>query len=108
MYCLFKKLWEALKSLGKWLLTRVLNFAKNIKAFFVDRMQRAILQKNKEVIACSIKEKLNNGNYGVVNCLYNQETEDVVSMDYATEVEAEQLDAETALHFGNKDMIVLT
>ena len=44
----------------------------------------------------------------MVNCLYNQETEDVVSMDYATEVEAEQLDAETALHFGNKDMIVLT
>ena len=45
MYWLFKKLWEALKRLGKWLLTRVLNFARNIKAFFVDRMQRAILQK---------------------------------------------------------------
>lgn len=31
-----------------------------------------------------------------------------VSMDYATEVEAEQLDAETVSYFGSKDMIVLT
>lgn len=43
-----------------------------------------------------------------MNCLYDTETEDVVSMDYATGVEAEQLDAETAGYFGSKDMIVLT
>lgn len=108
MLWLFEKLWEVLKRLGRWLRTKILNFAKNIKAFFFEKKQKELLQKKREVIACSIKENLNNGNYGVVNCLYNTETEDVVSMDYATEVEAEQLDAETAGYFGSKDMIVLT
>ena len=108
MLWLFEKLWESLKRLGRWLRTKILNFARNIKAFFLEKKQQELLKKKKEVIACSIKEKLGNGDYGVVNCLYDTETEDVVSMDYATEVEAEQLDAETAGYFGSKDMIVLT
>lgn len=108
MLWLFEKLWEVLKRLGKWLRTKILNFARNIKAFFLEKKQRELLQKKKEVIACSIKEKFSNGDYGVVNCLYDTETEDVVSMDYATEVEAERLDAETVSCFGSKDMIVLT
>lgn len=108
MLWLFEKLWEVLKRLGKWLRTKILNFARNIKAFFLEKKQRELLQKKKEVIACSIKEKFSNGDYGVVNCLYDTETEDVVSMDYATEVEAERLDTETVSCFGSKDMIVLT
>jgi len=101
----FKKAWKAIKQFGKWLATKILSFAKNIRDFFLHR--RELLRKRAEVIGVSIKEKLENGNYGVVNCLYDTDTEKVFDMEEAQDVEAEQLDDETIRNFGDKEMIVL-
>lgn len=103
----FKKAWKALKQFGKWLLTKILNFAKNIKDFFLERRRLQLLREREELLAVSIKEKLDNGNYGVVNCLYDTDTEEIFDMEEAQDVEAEQLDNETIRHFGDKEMIVL-
>lgn len=100
----FKKIWEALKRFGKWLATKILSFAKNIRDFFLHR--RELLRKRKELLAISIKERLENGNIGVVNCLYDTNTEDIYNME-AQDIEAEQLDNETIRNFGGKEMIVL-
>lgn len=103
----FKKVWEALKRLGKWLWEKILNFAKNIKAFFLERSRKELLRKRKDLLAVSIKERLGNGNYGVVNCLYDTDKEDIFDMEEAQDVEAEQLDDVTNRNFGDKEMIVL-
>ncbi len=102
----FKKVWEALKKLGKLLWTKIVNFAKNIKAFFLHR--RELLRKREELLAISIKEKLENGHYGIVNCLYDTDIGEVFDMEKeAQDIEAEQLDDETIRNFGDKEMIVL-
>ncbi len=106
--CFFQKAWDEIKRFGKWLLTKIVNFAKNIKAFFLERRRLKLLRKRKELLAVSIKERLDNGNYGVVNCLYNKDTEEIFDMEKEAQgIEAEQLDNETIRHFGNKEMIVL-
>lgn len=99
-------LWEPLKQLGKWLLKKILNFAKNIRDFFRERRRMKLLQERKELLAVSVKEKLDNGNYGVVNCLYDTDAEEVFEEE-AQDVEAEQLDDVTIRNFGDKEMIVL-
>ena len=100
----FKKAWKAIKQFGKWLATKILSFAKNIRDFFLHR--RELLRKRKELLAISIKERLENGNIGVVNCLYDTNTGDIYNME-AQDIEAEQLDNETIRNFGGKEMIVL-
>ena len=85
---------------------QLLNFVDNIVSFFQDptRKQKLLADKNK--IAVSIKENLNNGNFNVVNCLFDQEAGEIVDYDAET-YEAEKLDASTRQNFGNKKMIVL-
>ena len=100
----FKKAWKAIKQFGKWLATKILSFAKNIRDFFLHR--RELLRKRKELLAISIKERLENGNIGVVNCLYDTNTGDIYNME-AQDIEAEQLDNETIRNFSDKEMIVL-
>ena len=102
----FKKVWEVLKQLGKWLKEKILNFARNIRDFFLERSRKELLRKRKDLLAVSIKERLGNGNYGVVNCLYDTDAEEVFEEE-AQDVEAEQLDDETIRNFGDKEMIVL-
>lgn len=100
-------LWEPLKQLGKWLLKKILNFAKDIRDFFRERRRMKLLQERKELLAVSVKEKLDNGNFAIVNCLYDTDTEEVFDMKEAQDVEAEQLDDVTNRNFGDKEMIVL-
>ncbi|CCB80112.1 hypothetical protein HBZC1_11260 [Helicobacter bizzozeronii CIII-1] len=97
----FRSVWEWVKRI--W--TRILNFFKNIVAWFKDpnRLQR--LKQNKKVIATSIKERLDNGEYGVVNCLFNTATGEIEGE--AEGIESEQVDEETQRKFGNNEMIVL-
>lgn len=70
------------------------------------------LQEDKDRLAVSIKENLGNGNYNVINCLYDKEKEEIVGNHSAENedalgMESEGLDTEAKKHFGNKDMIVL-
>lgn len=101
---LLRKIWEFIKKIS----LKVVNFIKNIADFFNDPERLRKLQEKKDLIAVSIKEKLDNGDYHIVNCLYNKVLEDVVEVETdAIGIEAESLDEETKQKFGDKDMIVL-
>ena len=91
----------------KKIFLKVINFINNIRNFFRNP-QRLNKLKDKDLIAISIKENLENGQFNVVNCLYDKTTEEIVDMETdAQGIEAESLDEETKQHFGDKDMIVL-
>ena len=79
----------------------ILNWDK-IKSFFNKKL--GILEKDKNVIAASIKQNLDNGNYKVVNCLYDKSTEKVV--DEAEIIDAKKLDNQTHKNFGDKDLLI--
>lgn len=101
---LLRKIWEFIKKI----FLKVVNFIKNIVLFFKDPERLKKLQEKENLIAVSIKEKLDSGNFKIVNCLYDKETEEVIDMEMdAIGIEAESLDEETKQKFGDKDMIVL-
>ncbi len=101
---LLRKAWEFIKKI----FLKIVNFVTNIVSFFKDPQRLKKLQEDKNRIAISIKENLDNGKFNVVNCLYDKTTEEIVDMETdALGIDAESLDEETKQHFGDKDMIVL-
>lgn len=98
------KAWEFIKKI----FLKIVNFVTNIVSFFKDPQRLKKLQEDKNRIAISIKENLNNGQYNMLNVLYDKTTEEIVDMETdALGINAESLDEETKQHFGDKDMIVL-
>ena len=92
----------------KKIFLKIVNFVTNIVSFFKDSQRLKKLQEDKNRIAISIKENLDNGQFNVVNCLYDKTMEEIVDMETdALGINAESLDEETKQHFGDKDMIVL-
>lgn len=87
----------------------ILNFVKNIVGFFKNPSKLKKLKENKDLMAISIKDKLDNGNYKVVNCLFNKATNKVEDEDYqeALGIKSNDIDSETEQAFGDKAMIVL-
>ena len=61
---LLRKIWDFIKKI----FLKVVNFVKNIVGFFKDTQRLKKLQEEKNTIAVTIKENLNNENYHVVNC----------------------------------------
>ena len=101
---LLRKIWDGIKKI----FLKIVDFAKNIVSFFKDPQRLKKLQEEKNTIAVTIKENLNNENYHVVNCLYNVETDEIVDMETdALGMDAESLDEETKQKFGDKDMLIL-
>ena len=87
---------------------KCLSFVKNIVGFFKDPERLAKLKKDKNVIATTIKERLANGNYNTVSCLFNTVTNEVEDLQVdAQGFESEDIDSQTAMAFGDKEMIVL-
>lgn len=102
---LAKKIWNLIKKI----FCKIVNFVKNIVSFFREPHRLEKLKKNNNIIAASIKENLNNGAYHIVNCLYDTEKEEIVDMqECSLGIEAENIDFETAKHFGDKAMVILT
>lgn len=91
------------------LFVRCLNFVKNIFSFFKDPKKRKELQRNKNAVAVSIKQKLHDGDYNVVDCLFDKQKEEIIATEEGDiqELEAKELDKETQDMFGEKEMIVL-
>lgn len=102
---LLKKLWGKIKKIS----AEVLNFMKNILDFFKDPSRLAKLKANNDLLAISIKEKLESGDYRTVNCLFNNSTKEVedYSEENALGIESKSIDAQTSNIFSDKDMIVL-
>ena len=101
---ILRNIWNSIKKF----FVKLLNFARNIVSFFKNPNRMAKLKSDPNVIATSIKENLGNGNYNVVNCLFDTEEGEVVDMqEDAVGIEAEDIDAQTEQTFGDKAMIVL-
>ena len=101
---LLRSIWNKIKKF----FVKVLNFVNNIINFFRHPQRLNKLKEDRDLIAISIKENLDNGKFNVVNCLYDKVLEDIVEVETdAIGIEAEKLDNDTRQKFGNKDMIVL-
>lgn len=107
----FGAIWELVKSAWDWItkiVLSIISFVKNIKNFFTKPERLEKLRQNKKIIAATVKEKLDNGDYNVVNCLFDTEEGDLVDAEYDAQImSANQMDAETKRNFGDKDMIIL-
>ena len=102
---LLRSIWNKIKKF----FVKVLNFVNYIINFFRNPERLNKLKEDRDLIAVSIKENLENGQYNLVNCLYDKVLEEVVEVETdAVGIEAEKLDKETKQKFGNKDMIVLS
>ncbi|BCZ19960.1 hypothetical protein NHP190012_16020 [Helicobacter sp. NHP19-012] len=84
----------------------IISFKDDIVAWFKSPERLHYLQKNKKVLAVSIKEKLSNENYGIINCLFNIETEEIDGKE-ALGIQGKEIDEDIQKNFGDKDMIVL-
>lgn len=101
---LLSEVWEYIKKV--WY--QIINFFSNIVAFFREKRRLEQLQKDKDKIAVAVKTRLENGDYNVVNVLFDTEEGTIVNPEEdALVMESGELDNETKKHFGNKDMIVL-
>ena len=105
----FIELLRAIWNFIKKIVVKIINFVNNIINFFRNPQILNKLKEDRDLIAISIKENLDNGQFNVVNCLYDKVLEDIVEVETdAIGIEAEKLDKETKQRFGNKDMIVLS
>lgn len=106
---LFETIWNGLKKIWdfiKKIVVKILNFFKNIVNWFKDPERLKIIQEDKEKIAFAIKEKLATGSYNVVTGIFDVEKEEILT-EHTVAYEAEELDKESLINFGNKDMIIL-
>lgn len=98
------EIWDFLKKI----VLRIISFFKNIVGFFKNPTRLRELQQNRNNIAVVIKEKLADGNYQVVNCLFNKEEGTLVNPEEdALVMTSGELDNTTQTQFKGKDMIVL-
>ena len=107
---MFEAIINALKAIWsfiKKIVLKVVSFVMNIVSFFRDEKRLEKLKADKDLIAVAIKERLATGNYQVVNCLFNKET-DTIDEEDAVVISADGIDEETESKFGTEDMIVLT
>lgn len=101
---LVQKIWAFIKKI----IVGILNFFAHIVSFFKDPQRLKKLKEDENIIAVTVKDNLENGNYNIVNCLFDTETEKIV--DYAENalgITADELDEETQNNFAGKDMIIL-
>jgi hypothetical protein len=101
---LLKDVWQFIKKIA----VKVLKFFKDIVAWFKKPDVLEQLKNNDKIIAVSIKEKLDNGKYNVVNCLYDTEEDELVDTSKSTVVfTADSLSSKTLSEFGDKEMILI-
>jgi len=97
---LLKEAWDWIKKV--WV--KIVNFFKNIVGWFQNPQRLKKLKEDKNLTAVSIKQKLDNGDYQTIKCLFDEASNEIKDAEVIT---SESLDNETLQNFGNKDMIVL-
>ncbi len=102
-----KALIEKIAEFVKAVFIHLLSFSKHIINWFKDPKRLSNLRNNKNAIAVTVKENLDNGNYNVVDCLFDKSTNEVIDISDSVLYEAEDLDQETENAFGDKPMVVL-
>ena len=108
MFKIIRELLGAFWDLLQKFVVAVCNFVKNVRAYFMDVARRALLDdEERRVLAVSIKEKLDTGDYQLVHCLFDQDENTVVDAQDMEVVTASELDSETQRQFGDDDMLIL-
>ncbi|MBR6588349.1 MAG: hypothetical protein IKK82_13135 [Kiritimatiellae bacterium] len=108
MFKIIKELLGAFWNLIQKFFVAVCDFARNVRAYFMDSFRRSLLNDGKRrVLAVSIKERLDTGNYQLVHCLYDQDKNTVVDAQDMEVITAEELDSETQRQFGDDDILIL-
>lgn len=103
-----KRLLAAVWTVIKKVATIIARFVRNVVEFFKQPSRLDKLKENKNSIAISIKEKLDSGDYQIVNCLFDQQESELIDPDTDAEIiSASEIDAEMAERFGDKSMLVL-
>ena len=96
--------WEYIKKI----FIKIIKFFENIVNWFKQPERLKKLQEDENCIAVAIKENLKNGNYNVINCLYDPNTNKLVDYEKdALIITGESLDSDTLSKFGQKEMIVI-
>jgi len=104
---IFSAIWDLLCGLGRIIYSIILSF-KNIVMFFKDPSRLALLNENKNLLAISLKEKQSNGEYNVINCLFDEKREKIISAECNSQgINTKYFDEETLQSFADKDMIIL-
>jgi hypothetical protein len=105
---IFEIIKEGVIRLGKAvirLVMKVIYFIKNIVSWFKNPDRLRKIKEDKNTLAVVIKQKMENGEYETINCLFNEDTNDV---EEAEIISSEQLGKETAKNFKDKDMMILS
>lgn len=108
---LFDLIWKAAKVVWNFIVkvvVTVCDYVQNICRYFRDASRQAILRRKKNVLAVAVKKHLDDGNYNVINCLFDEEKRKVVDPEDMEIVTAENLDEETKAKFGRNDVLVLS
>ena len=96
-----KATWNLIKNIVNTIIT---SFRDHIVRFFRERRNKI----DANTLAISIKSKLNSGDCSFVNCLYDQENNEIINPENDAQiVNYEQLDQQTKNAFNGKDMLVL-
>lgn len=108
MFDLIIRAWRWIKKI----VLAIIRFVDNIVSWFEDPNRRRELQKDMDNIAVVVKEKLDNGDYRVVKCLFDKREGKIVGREessnrYVEGMTSDGLDEKTKRNFGDKDMIVL-
>lgn len=95
-----KAVWDFIEKI----VVRIVNFFRNILSWFQTPKRFEIIRKNIDILPVVIKQKLESGDFQVVNCLYDQVKDEIEDAQVIT---AEKLDEETLEKFKDKNMIIL-
>ena len=102
---MLRAIWDYIK---KKFFIPLLKFFSNIVSFFKDPDRLRKLENDNELLAVSIKDKLDSGGYNVINCLFDKSINKIVDYNKdAQGITTNRLDSETEAMFGDKDMLIL-
>ena len=104
---MFTAIWEALKSAWNYLKklwVKLLNWINNIVSWFRRPERIKKIEKNSNLVAATLKERLANGDYEVCNCLYDMETEEIKEGEI---IKTEELEQKAKNMFKNKNLVII-
>jgi len=104
MYELIKELLASVWNTIKKIIVKVLNFFKNIVSWFKEPSRLRKIKEDKNKMAIVIKEKMKNGDYEVINVLFDKNESEILDAEV---ISAGDIDQETHNKFKDKDMVIL-
>lgn len=107
---LFDLIWEAAKAVWNYIVkivVAVCDYVKNICRYFREAARQGRL-RDPGVIAVAVRKHLDDGNFNVITCLFDEEEQKVIDPEDMEIITAERLDDETNNKFGKNDVLVLS